>query len=191
MAVPLHSELIRQGMSQWNQWRTENPDVRPDLVWADLSEADLSEANLSGANISEADLSGAHLRRAYLREAHLSDAYLRGADLRGADLRGADLSRADLSQAHLSATILGDSNLTEAKGLDTCVHHGPSTLDHRTFARSGQLPISFLRGCGLPDTLIEYLPSLLNRPIEFYSCFISYHHTDKAFVRLLHDTLQG
>src|SRR5258708_7819975 len=150
MAVPLHSELIRQGMSQWNQWRTENPDVRPDLVWADLSEADLSEANLSGANISEADLSGAHLSRAYLS--------------------GADLSGADLSQAHLSATILGDSNLTEAKGLDTCVHHGPRTLDHRTFARSGQLPISFLRGCGLPDTLIEYLPSLLNRPIEFYSC---------------------
>jgi hypothetical protein len=39
--------------------------------------------------------------------------------------------------------------------------------------------------------LIEYLPSLLNQPIQFYSCFISYNHTDKAFARLLHDTLQG
>jgi TIR domain len=35
------------------------------------------------------------------------------------------------------------------------------------------------------------LPSLLNHAIEFYSCFISYNHADKAFARRLHDTLQG
>ena len=28
-------------------------------------------------------------------------------------------------------------------------------------------------------------------PIQFYSCFISYSHTDKSFARRLHDTLQG
>jgi hypothetical protein len=49
-----------------------------------------------------------------------------------------------------------------------------------------------LRGCGLPDNWIEYLPSLLNHsPIQFYSCFISYSHADKAFARRLHDQLQG
>jgi hypothetical protein len=50
--------------------------------------------------------------------------------------------------------------------------------------------MSFLRGCGLPETLIDYLPSLLNRPIEFYSCFISYSHAEKPFARRLHDQLQ-
>ena len=45
------------------------------------------------------------------------------------------------------------------------------------------LPLPFLRGCGLPDKLIEYLPSLLNEAIQFYSCFISYSHEDKAFAR--------
>src|SRR4051812_37529975 len=42
------------------------------------------------------------------------------------------------------------------------------------------------------DKLIEYLPSLLiDNPIQFYSCFISYSHTDKSFARRLHDQLQG
>jgi hypothetical protein len=33
--------------------------------------------------------------------------------------------------------------------------------------------------------------SLVERGIEFYSCFISYSHEDKLFARRLHDTLQG
>jgi hypothetical protein len=32
---------------------------------------------------------------------------------------------------------------------------------------------------------------MVGRPIEFYSCFISYSHEDKLFAHRLHDTLQG
>jgi hypothetical protein len=39
--------------------------------------------------------------------------------------------------------------------------------------------------------LIEYLPSILNRAIGFYSCCISYNHADQSFARRLHDQLQG
>jgi hypothetical protein len=112
-------------------------------------------------------------------------------DLREASLSGADLSEADLSGAHLLETVFGNSNLTNARGLDTCVHRGPSILDHRTVERSGPLPLSFLRGCGLPDTLIEYLPSILNQPIQFYSCFISYSTKDQQFADRLHADLQN
>jgi hypothetical protein len=38
--------------------------------------------------------------------------------------------------------------------------------------------------------LIEYLPSLLGEPIQFYSCFISYSSADEAFCRQLHARLQ-
>jgi hypothetical protein len=31
----------------------------------------------------------------------------------------------------------------------------------------------------------------LDQATQFHSCFISYNHTDKAFARRLHDTLQG
>jgi hypothetical protein len=61
---------------------------------------------------------------------------------------------------------------------------GPSIIDHRTLQRSGPLPLAFLRGIGLPDNLIDYLPSLLNQPIQFYSCFISYSSMDQKFADL-------
>jgi hypothetical protein len=56
--------------------------------------------------------------------------------------------------------------------------------------RSGHLPLAFLRGIGLPDVLIEYLPSLLGEAIQHYSCFISYSSKDEEFVRRLHADLQ-
>jgi hypothetical protein len=64
--------------------------------------------------------------------------------------------------------------------------HRPQTLQ-----RSGPLPLVFLRGIGLPDNLIDYLPSLLNQPIQFFSCFISYSSKDQKFADRLHADLQN
>ena len=191
------------------------------LRTANLSEARLRTANLSGANLSGANLSEAHLRTARLIRAHLheaqlirtdlsgtdlseadlsganlSGAHLRGVDLREANLRGAHLIRADLHDAHLSEarlfeTVFANTNLGDVQGLDACNHEGPSIIDHRTLAASGPLPLSFLRGCGLPDEFIEHLPSLLNQAIQFYSCFISYSTHDQAFAERLHVDLQN
>lgn len=167
-----------------------------DLKEADLREADLSEGHLYGADLRRADLRRAGLRSAYLSEALLRRANLIGADLRRADLRRADLTEtmltgADVTEVLLSDTAFVDINLTDTVGLETCQHTGPSMLDHRTLVRSGPLPLAFLRGCGLPDTLINYLPSLLNEPFQFYSCFISYANKDHAFAERLHADLQN
>ena len=43
----------------------------------------------------------------------------------------------DLTDAFLFETIFGDTNLTAVRGLETCRHRGPSTLDYRTLAKSG------------------------------------------------------
>ncbi len=53
------------------------------------------------------------------------------------------------------------------------------------------MPISFLRGIGLPDTLIDYLPSLLTQAIQFFSCFISYSSKDEDFAKRIHADLQN
>ena len=102
----------------------------------------------------------------------------------------AGISGAGLSFAFLGETVFTDVDLSQVQGLNDCRHIGPSTLDHRTLSRSGQLPTSFLRGVGLPDTFIDYLPSLFNQPLQFYSCFISYSHKDEAFAKRLHADLQ-
>jgi hypothetical protein len=56
---------------------------------------------------------------------------------------------------------------------------------------SHPLPLAFLRGVGCPDSRIDYLPSLLSIPIQYYSCFINYSHKDEEFVRRLHADLQN
>jgi hypothetical protein len=76
-------------------------------------------------------------------------------------------------------------------GLEACYHQGPSIIDHRTLAKSGSLPLTFLRGCGLPDQYIEYLSSVFNHAIQFYSCFISYSTEDQAFTQRLYADLQN
>jgi uncharacterized protein YjbI with pentapeptide repeats len=198
MANDEHLARLKQGVAAWNVWRDKNPNISPDLTGADLS-----GANLGGANLRRAELSGANLRRAKLSVANLSGAKLTGADLTGANLNGADLTGADLTGAKLGAdlsdgrdanmmeTVFGNVDLTRVIGLETCEHYGPSIIDHRTLERSGRLPLSFLRGVGLPDSLIEYLPSLLNQAIQHYSCFISYSSKDQEFAERLHADLQN
>jgi TIR domain/Pentapeptide repeats (8 copies) len=205
MANPEHLQRLKQGVEAWNAWRDRHRDIKPNLRGADLTfeaiEADFGGADLTDANLTRSDLVGASLYRAILRKADLREAILRGADLRGAilhgailtgaDFGGATLIGADVSEVSLFETVFGNTNLTAVRGLETCVHEGPSTLDHRTLARSGPLPLAFLRGCGLPDSLIEYLPSLLGEPFQFYSCFISYASKDHAFAERLYADLQN
>ncbi len=188
---------------------------RADLSGARFSRGHLRGADFNGANLSMANLSETHLSTAHLREANLSAANLRGARLTGARLLGAilamaNLTEVDLSDGHLSETVFGNTNLTAVVGLETCKHGGPSILDHRTLAQSGPLPLVFLRGCGLRDWEIEmtklydqrltsgHMIDILYRIhhlrtdplIQFYSCFISYNHTDAVFAHNLHDRLQ-
>ena len=201
---------IRQGAAVWNAWRTQNREpmdlsdatlfeanlegadlYQAYLAKANLSRAHLAKANLIDAQLGEANFSGANLRGANLRGAFLYKTDLRGANLRGALLAATFLSGADLSGAELYDTVFANVDLSATKGLDACTHEGPSILDHRTLQRSGRLPLIFLRGCGLPDRLIDYLPSLLEEAIQYYSCFISYSSKDDAFAKRLHADLQN
>jgi hypothetical protein len=149
-----------------------------DLTGADLAGAHLSGANLGGAILAGANLAGVILAGASLYGADLTRADLAGATLFATDLMEANLREANLHGAYLLRTVLGGVDFTETKGLEQCAHGGPSIIDHRTFQKSGPLPLKFLRGIGLPDNLIE----LLNQPVQLYSCFISYSTKDQEFV---------
>jgi hypothetical protein len=119
MANEEHLAILKKGVADWNEWRKQNPDIRPYLVKADLSGAKLRDANLRFANLSgaypfEANLFGANLFEANLRGADLGLANLEEANLIKADLRGANLQWANLSVAELIGANLGGANLSEA-----------------------------------------------------------------------------
>ena len=160
------------------------------LSHADLR-ADLRSANFRSAALDLADLTGADLRGTDFYDAELDRASLRAAELGGADLRGARFGRSDLSEARLSYTIFGFNDLSAVKGLETVVHRGPSTIGIDTIYESkGNIPEAFLRGAGVPENFITYMKSLVGKPIEFYSCFVSYSSKDDDFARRLHADLQ-
>jgi TIR domain len=84
-----------------------------------------------------------------------------------------------------------DVDLSGVRGLASCVHGGPSSVDHRTLAKSGALPLSFLQGVGFSDAVIQAIPSLYSKATQFYSCFISYSTMDQEFSGLIYSDLQN
>lgn len=211
---PEHLEILSSGIAKWNSWRHERPGIIPQLRFTDLSGFDLANANLSNVDFSRSNLSGTKLTGANLYQAEFFSANLRGANLNSADLRGAKLHNTDLREASLQhsdlfradfigsrlaksnfksarcwATAFSNVDLAEVIGLDDVVHTGPSSLDIFTLLNSGTaIPEKFLRGVGLPDHFIDYLPALAAgvQPSQFYSCFISYSTEDEAFADRLY-----
>ena len=111
MANDEHLAILDRGVQAWNKWALENPLIFPDLMGANFSNANLSRARLDYANLRHTDLSGANLSSAYLRVATISTAILQNTDL---------------TNAGIGETIFADTDLSQAIGLDSMFHDGPS-----------------------------------------------------------------
>ena len=93
----------------------------------------------------------------------------------------------------MSGTTLADNNISSVKGLESVQHRGPSTIGIDTIYKSGgHIPEIFLRGCGVPDSFIMEVRSLIGAEDarQFYSCFISYSSNDEEFARRLHGRMR-
>ncbi len=180
--------------------------IDADLLAAELCSAHLIGANLSGANLAYTQLAGVDLSKANLSGANLSGAYLKGANLFGADLSSATLNGANLTETEFNLTLLNQTDFTNAqtyktrfisndlsvaRNLETVKHGGPSLIEVDTLMRShGQIPDSFLRGCGVAEPLIAILQESLVKPVESPRYYIVYSEEDRDFAHYLHDYLQ-
>lgn len=180
--------------------------VRAQLVGADLNKANLARAKCANAELQESRLEQSNLFLADLSAANLSRTRLRGAQLTQTELKDAILSNAELAftdfknlrlegvsfaDAYLHQAVFIGVDLRGAKGLELIHYHGPSYPDISTlYASGGEIPEVFLRGCGVPDTMITFAKSLVGKSIQYYSAFISYSSEDEQFARRLHNDLQ-
>ncbi len=170
------------------------------LARASLFTTQLIHVNLTGASLEDANLDATSLMRSNLTSAEMSGARFNGGDAAKANfsnatlmhttLIGTGLWNADFDQAVLGDTVFADVNLSGVTGLESCRHIGPSAIDFRTLRQSKSLPLAFLRGSGLPDSFIDYLPSMLNQAIRYYSCFLSFSTKDQDFASRVHSDLQ-
>ncbi len=140
MADKEHTNILIQGLDFWNNWRIQNPKIKPNISKIDLhkvftiwvlkrismtshelnfSEANMSEirfADIDGLifNFSQANLSHADLSQSKLRWANLNNANLNCAKIIKTDLLRAKLINANLIDANLSHAILIDAELDNA-----------------------------------------------------------------------------
>ena len=169
--------------------RTVDYDVElSDGDGADLCYADFRNSNLKSANLYLADL----------RYSNFSDCTMQRCNLCRTNLLHSTFANTTLDGASFTRTKCGwttfvDVDLSSVEGLDTVQHVGPSRIGVDTLHKSrNRLPVVFLRGCGVPDALIEYTQSLSTFPAtaQHYSCFISYSTADEGFASRLYEDFQ-
>ncbi|HMR68529.1 MAG TPA: TIR domain-containing protein, partial [Anaerolineae bacterium] len=137
-----------------------------------------------------------------------SDTNLRGVEFWRVNFTQSTLQNADFEGSAMIFSTFAGVDLRTVKGLNTVTHLGTTYIDTNTLTQfNGDIPESFLRGCGLSDLQIEtaklYNPRLTSKetstiidriqqlfPAQYHSCFISYSSKDKAFAQRLHADLQ-
>lgn len=193
--------------------------ARADLSGANLSEADLTRANLKAAVLNKTDFRRANCFKAMLTETDATEADFQRVNFNGADLSKAiltracfieaDCSKAELSDANVMGTDFsrarfqdthgsrlicgwtrwGNCDLTQLTGLNTALHHGPSSIGLDTWIRSrGQIAPEFLRGCGLPDDFVAAMQAV---PCSSTSCFVRFSHEDLSFAERIAESLRA
>ena len=92
-AKEYHLKQLRNGREHWNDWRRDNPQIRPLLydLKPDDCVGDWTGANFANAVLIEADLTKAKLCKANFHEANLG----------GANLSGVDLTRANFCRTFI------------------------------------------------------------------------------------------
>src|ERR1043165_3616089 len=89
--------------------------------------------------------------------------------------RSCVLAGCNVTNATIMNTLFDGIDMSKMIGLESVDHSGLNTLSHHTLYLSGNnIPLIFLQAIGMPENLIEYLPSLISTPIEYFTCFISY-----------------
>jgi hypothetical protein len=194
-----------------------NSDLsKSDFSGADFTQSDLKEVDLRDAKLSFADFGGADLTDANFNNIECMGSAFDGTNLESASfagglfigtvfgnihprrthlslyVNGPRLHGTDFTQAQMSLCVFQNTDLSHAKGLATVRHSLPSSIDVGTLYKSkGKIPEVFLRGAGLPDSLIVFHRSLVTRAVEFRSCFISYSTKDQDFADRLYSDLQN
>lgn len=132
-----HLAILNKGVSNWSEWRKNNPEIRPLLYDSDLSWHNFPEP-LDGVNFANAVLINSNLCHQKLSNANFHEANLGRARLHNANLTEANFCRTDLYETELQYAILNKANFQGAQlaktnfenaQLNDCKVYGASAWD--------------------------------------------------------------
>lgn len=220
MANPEHVEILKQGAEVWNEWREENPDVKILIEDAELKSINLAGVNLSGiglssvkfydaelndANFDESSLVGVNFKYSNLDYVRVTNAYLYECNINICPLYKAEFAYATIFNSYFRNTRLIEVNFSSAmigacvfsnvvmykNHLNDIAYRDPSTIGLDTLLLSkGQIPVSFLKGCGVPEAFISIIPEITEQAAGYFKCFLSHSTSDDDFCNPLKDDLE-
>ena len=135
-----HLELLKQGVEAWNLWRSQHPDVIPQLDNVNFSPGQpvLTDDGRPTRKLHGFDFSRASMRGAKLWHLHLTEIDFKGADLHNASFANSILIRANFSDSHIDdADLMGaDMSHVVADGITAFGVRGPHTLRNASLQRA-------------------------------------------------------
>ena len=153
----------KKDMTEWNEWRKNNPKI---------------EIFLEGRHFSKAYLEGANLYLANLKGTSFYEANLKNADLRFADLEDVDLFKAHLENTKLAKTILKNASLSNAnlQGVqiwsanleNACLSsaHLENTNFSYAYLKGACLDESNLQGASFQQAFVDGMTSIWNCKVD-------------------------
>lgn len=116
MANQQHLEILHSGPEKWNEWRMQNPELKPDLSGLHLKYISLEDINFNSVDLSHSILEQVNLKRALLEHAKAvgsswKEVNCAASDCSDADFSNARLETCDFSQADLWQTNFADATL--------------------------------------------------------------------------------
>ncbi len=189
----------KKDMTEWNEWRINNPGK--DVL---LEEAPLNKSYLKGALLNKGEgewdnkeydftgevcLIGAHLENAELWSAHLENARLWDAHLENAGFEYAHMENAGLEGAHLENTALGSAclenadlegaHLENANLLGTYLKNANFVYAHLEYAC---LNDSYIKGASFIEAFLqntEFQRAIVDGETLVWMCSVDKHITQK------------
>lgn len=159
-----------------------------DLQGATLIGCDAGRSDFSHANMADTECYYSAFWSTKLASTNLTSSDLRFANLRGALLTNTILDHARLGDASIGNTTFSGIDFRHIRELNEVEYWKPCQIDiDSLYLSQGLIPKDFLHGCGIPDTMITYMKSIVNasQPFEFFKIFLSFSGEDDIFAEKL------
>ncbi|MGJ5813689.1 pentapeptide repeat-containing protein [Paludibaculum fermentans] len=144
MSDPEHVRLFTAGRDVWNDWRSANPQIAPDLCGTMLATGVTYEnVNFSDVDLSNCNFSRCHIRSCDFTRAKLIWASFDGAKIVKSNFAGADLTNAECVNAYVLECDFSYSKLDRVNFTLATIHSSVlnsaevlnANLDHCRFVQ--------------------------------------------------------
>ncbi len=144
MANGQHQYILNKGVEAWNRWRTENPNIQPDL----------SGLNLTGKILNGADFTKVNFNGTNFFESSLYKVSFGGSDLANADLTGVNLFSSTLTRTILNKTILKRAYIRGVSFTESTLIDTELTFAHLVETDFSNRNSTYCSTCGANNTFI-------------------------------------